>query len=370
MKSKLVVIVLFVSISLLLCSSLGCQSKDAELDKKIGQMICVGFRGLDVNNNSPVVRDITKYQVGGIILFDYDVMLKSSVRNIESPKQVTNLIKKLQGYSKTPLFITIDQEGGRVNRLKDKFGFPRSVSAAYLGELDNIDSTQKYAFECGKLLKELGVNINFAPCADLNINPDNPIIGKVERSFSADPEKVIKHAEIFLDEFKKNKVAGTLKHFPGHGSSKDDSHHGFVDVTDIWQESELQPYRVLIGKNKCDIVMTTHVFNGKLDDEFPATLSKKTLTDLLRNELKFDGIIFTDDMEMKAIADNFGLEVAVEKAILAGVDVLTFANNITYNEEIVSKVVTIIKKLIADGKITKDRIDQSYQRIMDYKNKM
>jgi beta-N-acetylhexosaminidase len=367
MKSR---IVLFLVIQLIFCSSLFSQDKTDELDKKIGQMICVGFRGLDVDKKSPIIRDITKYQIGGIVLFDYDVMLKSSVRNVKSPKQLKNLVNKLQKYSKVPLFVTIDQEGGRINRLKERFGFPKSVSAAYLGELDNVDSTRKYASECAKTLKALGINIDFAPCVDLNLNPDNPIIGKVERSFSDDPEKVIRHAEIFLDEFKKNKIAGTLKHFPGHGSSKEDSQLGFVDVTDVWHENELLPYKTLISKSKCDFVMTTHVFNGKIDKEFPATLSKKTLTDLLRNELRFDGIIFTDDMEMKAIADNFGLEVSVEKAIIAGVDILTFANNITYDEEIVSKVVSIIKNLIFDGKITEDRIDQSYQRIMAYKKKM
>jgi beta-N-acetylhexosaminidase len=297
-------------------------------------------------------------------------MLKSSVRNIESSKQVKSLVDKLQSYSKIPLFITIDQEGGRVNRLKERFGFPRSVSAAYLGELDNVDSTRKYASEAAKILKELGVNINFAPCVDLGRNRNIKKKRKVERSFSDDPEKVIKHAEIFLDEFKKNNIAGTIKHFPGHGSSKEDSHLGFVDVTDLWQESELIPYKTLIGENKCDIVMTTHVFNGKLDEELPATLSKKTLTDILRDELKFDGIIFTDDMQMKAISDNFGLEVAVEKAILAGVDVLIFANNVSFDEKIVSKVTKIIKNLIAEGKITEDRIDQSYQKIIAYKNGM
>jgi len=363
-------IVLFLIIQLVFCSNLFSQNKTDELDKKIGQMICVGFRGWDVDKKSPIIRDINQYQIGGIVLFDYDVMLKKPVRNVKSPKQLKNLISKLQKSSAVPLFITIDQEGGKVNRLKEKFGFPKLVSAAYLGELDDVDSTRKYASECANILKELGINIDFAPCVDLNLNPDNPIIGKVERSFSDDPEKVIRHAEIFLDEFKKNKIAGTLKHFPGHGSSKEDSHLGFVDVTDLWHEDELLPYKTLIDKNKCDFVMTTHVFNGRIDEEFPATLSKKTLTDLLRNELKFNGIIFTDDMEMKAIADNFGLEVAIERAIIAGADILTFANNNTYDEKIVSKIVAIIKNLISDGKITEDRIDQSYQRIMAYKKKM
>lgn len=338
-----------------------------DIDTKIGQMILVGFRGLDINDSSNIVRDIKEYKIGSVILFDYDVELKSPIRNIESPKQIKKLIDKLQKYAKIPLFITIDQEGGLVNRLKEKYGFPRTISAQELGRINNYDTTIKYALNIAKTLKSIGVNLNFAPCVDVNINPDNPIIGKKERSFSSNPKIVTKHAEVFLNAFKRYKIFGTLKHFPGHGSSKDDSHIGFVDVTNSWKQEELIPYIELIKKKKCDFIMTAHIFNSNLDDKLPATLSKKILTDILRDSLKFNGVIFSDDMQMKAIADNYGLEIAVENAINAGVDILTFANNVTYDENIVPKVVGIIKNLIKEGKITGDRINQSFNRIMKYK---
>ena len=362
--------ILLIMAVLLMNAKAYSQVENPDLDKKIGQMILAGFRGLDVSDSSPIVRDIKKYYIGSVILFDYDVELKSAVRNIESPKQVKTLIEKLQKYSITPLFVTIDQEGGRVNRLKEKYGFPKTVSAAYLGKLDNYDTTTKYALECAKTLKSVGVNLDFAPCVDLNSNPDNPVIGGKERSFSADPKIVTKHTEIFLNAFKRNKIFGTLKHFPGHGSSKADSHLGFVDVSDTWKSDELIPYADLIKKRKCDFIMTAHIFNSHLDDKLPATISKNVLTGILRDSLKFKGVIFSDDMQMKAIADHYGLDTAIESAIIAGVDILTFANNVTYDENIVPKIVAIIKKMIADKKITVDRIDESYKRIMKYKKQL
>jgi beta-N-acetylhexosaminidase len=368
MKYKNLIILLF--FILFIKTNMFSQTMNTDIDKKIGQMILVGFRGLDVNDSSPIVRDIRKYQIGSIILFDYDVELKSPVRNIESAKQIKTLVDKLQKYSSTPLFVTIDQEGGKVNRLKEKFGFPPTVSAQYLGKTNNYDTTTKYALQCAKTLKSVGVNLDFAPCVDLNTNPDNPVIGKKERSFSENPKIVARHSEIFLNAFKRNKIFGTLKHFPGHGSSKDDSHLGFVDVSDTWTKEELLPYAELIKKGKCDFIMTAHIFNSKLDDKLPATLSKKVLTGILRDSLKFKGVIFSDDMQMKAIADHYGLETAIENAIIAGVDILTFANNVTYDENIVPKIVTIIKKMIEDKKITPERIDESYKRIMKMKKQL
>ncbi len=346
------------------------QKSEVSLDKKIGQMILVGFRGLTADDSSQIIRDIKKYHVGSIILFDYDVELKSPVRNIQSPKQVKLLVDKLQKSAETPLFITIDQEGGRVNRFKEKYGFPPTVSAQYLGKVGNFDTTAKYALKIAKSLKSAGVNLDFAPCVDVNSNPENPVIGKIERSFSADPMIVSKHAEVFLNAFKRHKVFGTLKHFPGHGSSKADSHLGFVDVSDTWKYDELIPYAELIRKKKCDFIMTAHIFNSKLDDQLPATLSKKILTGILRDSLNFRGVIFSDDMQMKAIADHYGLEAAVENAINAGVDIITFANNVTFDPDIVPKVTSIIKRLIDEGKIPVSRIDESYNRIMAAKKKL
>ena len=171
------------------------------LDTKIGQMLVIGFRGLAVDDQSPIIQDIKKRNIGGVILFDYDVPSKSPIRNIKSPKQVKALTSALQKASSIPLFIAIDQEGGKVNRLKEKFGFPPSVSEQYLGSIDNPGTTRRFAKITARTLNDLGINLNFAPVVDLNTNSDNPVIGKLERSFSADPEIVVKHSLIVINTF-------------------------------------------------------------------------------------------------------------------------------------------------------------------------
>jgi beta-N-acetylhexosaminidase len=343
------------------------------LDQMIGQMLLIGFRGKTINSSDQVVQDISCGRVGGVILFDKDVALSTADsihdRNIQTPEQVKNLIISLQSYSKIPLFISVDQEGGTVARLNEKNGFPHNISQEYLGTLDNPDSTRFYGDLTALALKDAGFNLNFAPVVDLNINPDNPVIGKMDRSFSLDPNVVIENAEIIIQSHHDKGVFCTLKHFPGHGSSTADSHQGLVDVTNTWSDIELEPYRVLINTGKPDVIMTAHIYNAHLDSLYPATLSKSIITGLLRNTLHYKGVVISDDMNMKAISDYYGIETAIELSIKAGVDILCFANNSIYDEMIAVKATDIIKKLVNDGKISTDRIRESYLRIMSLKIK-
>jgi beta-N-acetylhexosaminidase len=341
--------------------------KNPSLDYKIGQMIKVGFRGLTIDESSHIKRDLEKYHVGAVVLFDFDVPSRTSVRNIESPDQLRGLISDLKNHATAPLLVTIDQEGGRVARLKSVHGYPPSVSAQYLGELDNPDSTRFHAEVTARTLFEAGINTNLAPVIDVNLNPENPIIGGIERSFSHNPAIVSKHAQIFIEAHKNHGVLVTLKHFPGHGSSREDSHLGLVDVTEVWSETELKPYKNLIEQGLADMIMTAHIFNENWDSEYPATLSDKVINGILRSELGFDGVVLSDDMQMDAVRSYFGLETAIKKTIQAGVDILGFANNSIYDEEIVPTVHAIIKKLVEEGSISEERIDESYQRIRKLK---
>ncbi len=341
---------------------------EKDLDKKIGQMLLIGFRGMELSDTSTIVKDIQNERIGGVILFDVDVALGRTPRNIESPTQLKKLINQIKSYSKTPLFISVDQEGGNVCRLKEKYGFPKSVTQKYLGDLNNEDSTRYWGAITANTLSDMGFNLNFAPVVDLNINPENPVIGMYERSFSADTNIVTNNARIIIEEHKKKIINCTIKHFPGHGSSTADSHQGLVDVTNTWRETELIPFKKLINEKKIDMIMTAHIFNANLDVNYPATLSNNIMTGILRNQLQFDGVIISDDMNMKAISDFYGLETAIELAINAGVDIIMFANNISYDENIASKAISIIKQLINEGKISKERIDESYNRIMKLKN--
>ncbi len=366
-KIFVVVILAFVLYS---CSDDNPVNVEPTLEEKIGQMLIIGFRGLTVENNSQIASDIKSGKVGGVILFDRDVALNSPIRNVESPTQVKQLIATLRAFTNQKLFICVDQEGGYVARLKQKYGFPYNVSQQYLGTLDNSDSTRFYANQTALMLKDMGFNVNFAPVVDLNINPDNPVIGKIERSFSANPEIVVKHSQIMIDKFKEYGITAALKHFPGHGSSTSDSHLGLTDVSNTWSSIELEPYKQLINNDFSGMIMTAHIFNSKLDADFPATLSNRTLTGILRNQLNYKGVIVSDDMNMGAITQNYGLESAIEHSINAGVDILIFANNLTYDEQIAEKAKIIVLDLINSGKISKERINESYERIKNLKKRL
>lgn len=364
---------LFFTLNLLMLSSaFGQQSQlnEPTLDEKIGQMLMIGFKGFQVSDTSHIVRDIREYNLGGVVLFDYDVPTGKPIRNIESPEQVEDLISQLNNLAETPLFIAVDQEGGRVARLKESRGFKPNVSAQYLGGINNPDSTRYYATIMAEQLQKLGFNVNFAPVVDLNINPDNPVIGRVERSFSAEPKVVVRHASIFLEEFSEHGIVGVIKHFPGHGSAWNDSHVGMADVTDTWQKSELEPYQQLIDKNDHFAVMTAHVFNENLDADWPATLSQKIQTGVLRDQLGFEGVLFSDDMQMEAIRSFYGLETSIKNAINAGVNVVVFGNNSVYQPDIVPRAVQIIKEQTEKGNIPIERIDESYRKIMKLKDQL
>ncbi len=333
------------------------------LDVKIGQMILIGFPKAEVDKT--VLEEIRQGKVGSIILFEKNI----------PPKNSFHALKKItwtyQQAAPIPLLIAIDQEGGRVNRLKEKYGFPRSVSATQLGKMP-LDSVRFYSEATAATLAGLGMNVNFAPVVDLASNPNNPIIAKVERAYSANPDSVALYAKEVIKAHQKIGVITTLKHFPGHGSSKADTHLGIADVTNTWNDAELIPYRTLIQQGYVDAIMTAHIVNKKLDDSGnPGTLSSKMINELLRKNLNYKGVVFSDDMQMHAIAKHYGLEEAIKLSILAGVDILTFSNNISGSQERTVDVVhRIIRKFVQDGTISQERIDQSYRRIMNLKKKI
>ncbi|XXJ19000.1 glycoside hydrolase family 3 protein [Desulfovibrio caledoniensis] len=350
------------SLFLLPCSA----ARAADLDTMIGQMILAGFRGFSVDRDSTIVRDIRERHLGGVILFDHDMFRGAGQRNIRSKDQVEKLIADLKANADIPLFMGVDQEGGKVQRLKKTYGFKETRSAAELcaaGDSEVLDA----GLAVGAMLRDTGFNLNFAPVVDVNVDPDSPAIGRLGRSFSSDPQEVARCAGIFIKGLHRNRVLSCLKHFPGHGSAGTDSHRGLTDVTGTWSEAELIPYRELIKGGKVDMIMTAHIFNVHLDPDYPATLSKKVITGLLRGELGYQGVVITDDMDMGAIADEYGRREAVRRAIEAGADILLFGNNLAYDEHIVEKVHAVIRSLVDDGTIPEARIQQSYDRIMRLK---
>ena len=343
------------------------RSEQPSLDERLGQMLMVGFRGTNVADDHFLLRDLRKHHLGGVILFDYDLESRKYGRNIASPEQLRALTSRLRREARRPLFIAIDQEGGRVNRLAPRYGFPATLSHEELGRLDDPAETARHAAAQARTLKEAGINFNLAPVVDLRVNPDNPVIARYGRAFSADPAKVTTQARAYIAGHRQEGVLTCLKHFPGHGSSTTDSHLGFTDVSNSWRKDELIPYRELIAAGLADAVMTAHVFNAQLDKELPATLSPAVIDGLLRKELGFPGVVLSDDLQMAAISARQSLPEAVEKAVLAGVDILIFGNNLDYDEEIVPRVLAILRDLLRRNVIDEARIDASWRRIQRLK---
>jgi beta-N-acetylhexosaminidase len=339
-------------------------SSSATLRHKIGQMLLVGFRGYEVKPTDPVAEDVRDRNLGAVVYFDQEMADTQLVgRNIQSPAQVKKLSQSLQALASTPLLISIDQEGGRVNRLKATYGFPETLSAEELGQRNDLRFTFARAEEIAKTLADSGINLNLAPVVDLDAHPNNPIIKGKKRSFHSDPETVAAHAIEFVAAHRQHNILTCAKHFPGHGSATGDTHLGLVDVTKTWHERELIPFQRLIERGLSQVIMTAHVFNAKLDPDYPATLSRRVLQGLLRDKLGFTGVIMSDDMEMKAISGHYGLEKAIQLGIEAGLDVLCFGNNLNFDATIGAKIHEIILRLVEHGRISEARIEQSFQRI-------
>jgi beta-N-acetylhexosaminidase len=336
------------------------------LERQAAQLLMLGFRGKTVTEAGTILADIRERRIGGVIVYDRDVAL-GTTRNVESPQQLAALVDDLQTASGGRLLVAIDQEGGLVNRLKTTYGFPPTHSAQYFGDQNDPAATRAEAEQTAGLLRSLGINLNFAPVVDLNVNSQSPAIGAVQRSYSADPGIVVTHASQVVQAHRAHGVRTALKHFPGHGSASADSHLGFTDVTHSWSATELEPYRWLVADGLADMVMTAHIFNAQLDPDHPATLSRAVITDLLRRDIGFDGVIVSDDMQMGAITQYYGLEQALELALNAGIDLLIFANNLVYEPDIGARAVEIIVRLVEQGRIPKARLREAYDRVCGLK---
>ncbi len=336
----------------------------------IGQMIMVGFRGLNATKNNDIIRDIYDLNMGGLILFDYDLETNSCSRNIKTKDQVKRLVKAVNSFARTPLFITIDQEGGDTVRLKPEHGYKKTYNAADIGRLNDPHIARASARTIAMQLAESGINVNFAPVVDLSVNNENKVIVKSGRSISDNPDKVIRYAKTFIHEHSKMSIATCIKHFMGHGSSTDDSHKGFVDVTESYVEDEKVPFYSLIQKGVVDMVMTAHVFNRHYDTTYPFTLSENVITGILRNEMGFNGIVISDDIQMKAITSNYSFKESVIKAVKAGVDIVLIGNNLTYDQSAHKKAISSIYESVKSGILTEERIKASFDRIMELKKKI
>ena len=322
------------------------------LDEKIGQMIVAGFNGTDVNEE--LINLVNTNKVGGVILFK---------RNIETSEQLKKLNNNIDGLNKEiPLSISVDEEGGRVNRLPsdmEKFSSAREVG---------LKNDKDYAYNNGKSigesLKVTGFNMNYAPVLDIFSNPKNTVIG--DRAFGSDVETVSTMGIATMKGIEEEGIISVIKHFPGHGDTSVDSHYGLPIVYKTLEELEnfeLIPFKKAI-KEGCKAIMVSHILLDKIDKQNPSSMSETVVTDILREQLGFDGVVITDDMEMGAITENFTIEDACVQSIIAGCDIVLIGSG---NESIYNTI-KAIKDSISNGKITEERINESVVRIIKLKN--
>ncbi len=336
------------------------KNKSIPLSEKIGQMILIGFRGLDMP--TLLKAEINSGKIGGVILLPY---------NIKDRSQLSATVKKLRSVkARYPLLVGIDQEGGLIGRLKSANGFPDLPSAQEMAATRSTEEAFSLYLKMAGTLKDVGINLNFAPVVDLNINPNSPVIGRLQRSFSPTPEIVVDYAEAFIRAHKQAGILTCLKHFPGHGSAGKDSHLGLTDVTRTWSEAELIPYRELMKRVMVDLIMTAHIVDQNVDPLYPASLSSWQVQERLRDEMGYQGVVITDDLQMGAVGLTYPLEVSVIQAVNSGSDILLFANYYDPDPKIAEKVSAIIIKAVKNGKISPQRIDESFARIRKLKRQV
>ena len=321
--------------------------------EKIGQLLMVGFVGTSVTPD--LASFIKKYKPGGVILFS---------RNLESVEQMVDLTNGLQACNPhSPLLISIDQEGGRVSRLPK--GFTIFPPCDLLGRCNSTELAYAAAATIAKELRAVGVNMNMAPVLDVNSNPDNPVIG--DRAFGATPGIVCDMGMATAAGLQDNKVAACGKHFPGHGDTAVDSHKELPIVEaprERLEAVEFPPFRRAVAQGVVSM-MTAHVLYRALDPELPATLSPTIITNFLRKELHYDGVVLTDDLEMHAIIDHYGVEDAAVRAVLAGCDVLLICKD--RDREIAA--FEAVAQAVETGTISPERLDQSVARIARLKHR-
>ncbi|WP_456381241.1 glycoside hydrolase family 3 protein [Hydrogenimonas sp.] len=340
--------------TLFLCSLV--YGADPSLERAVARTLIVGVPGAVVDPGSPYAGMLRRMPPGGVILFDGGGKERT---NILSPERLKRLTADLRRLASAPIFVGVDQEGGRVQRLKPSKGFVGTPSARTLSSRGEEAARRSYR-TLAKELKEMGIDLDFAPVVDLALNPNNGVIVGRGRAYGKGPEKVVRFAKIFIDALCREGIVPVLKHFPGHGSSTEDTHEGVVDVTRTWRFEELKPYELLL-KGYGGMVMTGHLLDRRLDPDRPATLSYAVVTGLLRKKLGFDGVVVSDDLLMKAISARYGPERAAISALNAGVDMLLFAD--LRDPRRIERLVQAIAAAVERGEIARARIEEANRRI-------
>ena len=349
----------------------GCRSvapeRFGELNPRLGELLLVGFHGTTLQDNAALDRLLCETRVAGVILF---------ARNIVDAAQTARLTRGLTARARActgrPLLVAVDAEGGQVMRLGPAAGWTATLSHQDLGQAGDLAQTELEARRIGGMLRDAGINWNLAPVIDVGYNPANPVIVGVGRSFGANPKLVAAQARAYIAGMHAAGILTAVKHFPGHGSSVDDSHAGFVDVTDTARpDVELVPYRLLLAEGVMDAVMTAHVFNRHLDAWVPATLSRPTIDGVLRSELGWRGVVVSDDMRMGAIEQHYGAGDAAVLALRAGVDLILIADDRLPGDRSASaETLKTIRGAVRRGRLPAGQVEEALARIAALRSRL
>ncbi|MEO1021200.1 MAG: glycoside hydrolase family 3 N-terminal domain-containing protein [Bacteroidota bacterium] len=327
-------------------------------DQELGQLLVIGFRGTELDKEHPVINDLKEWNIGGVILYDYDYLTREPNRNITSPDQLLKMAGALISNSPVPPIIAVKQNGGQDSPLKHAYGFPSTKEPSYFGMHSEPDTVQKYVRNLAQEFLVVGVNTNMHPRVDL---------GSQTALFGNTPEMVVEAMNGILDEYDQEGIFSVPGYFPGYSPGYTSSDEN-DDITNQWSSDYLSPYETLIQERSIGGIMTAHSFNAQIDSIWPGTLSKKVVTGLLRDSLNFDGVIFSDDLQKPIITSKYDQETAISQAINAGIDILVLGNNFVYDEHLAEHTIRTIQKLISEGKIKPERIEASLARVKQLKD--
>ena len=315
------------------CAAAG---SEPSVEEMAGAMIMVGFHGTEAPQS--VMSAVAAGRLGGVILFDRSPGRKGELYNIQSPEQVRNMVASLQNAAPRMLLVAVDQEGGKVRRLKPERGFHPLPAAEVMGRM-NAEEVRELGFQAGRL-------------------------------FGSDSSQVTRQALAFADGLYRAGVLPALKHFPGLGSAGKDSHHELPDITKSWNQEELLPYVEAFRRGWPGMVLVAHVYHRELDAMLPSSLSPSVVDSLLRRRLGWDGVVISDDLQMGAVAKGRSLEERVRLALLAGNDILLFGNNLSYDPLLHEKVFQAVMDLVKKGAVTPERLKTSWTRIEKMKRNL
>ncbi|MGI9514947.1 MAG: glycoside hydrolase family 3 N-terminal domain-containing protein [Anderseniella sp.] len=341
-------------------------TREQGLHRMYGQLVIKGFAGLMVGDKRvrTVRKALEQSLLGGVILFQ---------KNIKNPKQVAALTRYFRDAdTRHKPIIAVDEEGGAVERLNRAKGFTYTPGHFRMQQRSTVAQARKRYDGMAKELVKAGFNTNLGPVVDLRLNPNNPVIARNYRSFGVHPLYVARYAQSFVAAHDAARIGTALKHWPGHGSSTKDSHLHFVDVTKYWKEVEIEPYRRLFAKGYSGMVMTSHIYHREWGNgqNLPASLSPVAIKTMLRDDLGFDGVVITDDLQMRSISSKRKLDEAIIMALAAGNDIVLIGNVLAQAPSNPDFAVRAIARGVSEGRLTFKQLYRSWQRVIAYKARL